>query len=279
MATKFQIKRTSVSGRTPNTADPANTSYISAGELAVNLTDEKLFSSNGTVSFEVGSNLTSLAVTTVYANGATGTDGQVLSSNSSGGVYWANSLDSISTITTYTYSITSNTTVIEGADDNAAVLSYTAGRECVFLNGSKLILTDDFSETNSAAITLTSNAINGDVIEIVSISTTSFATDLTYPVDYSSSDTNILTIDSYNSSTYRTAKYLVQANTSDSFQSSEAVVIHDGTTAYIAEYGIAYSNGSLYTLSADINSGNVRLRATPTRSGTIFKSKRIILEV
>lgn len=62
MATKFQIKRTSVSGRTPNTADPANTSYIASGELAVNLTDQKLFSSNGTTAFEVGANLTNLVV-------------------------------------------------------------------------------------------------------------------------------------------------------------------------------------------------------------------------
>jgi hypothetical protein len=63
MANKFQIKRTSVSGRTPNTSNIANTAYLDAGELAVNLTDGKLFSSNGTVSFEVGANLVNLSVT------------------------------------------------------------------------------------------------------------------------------------------------------------------------------------------------------------------------
>ena len=72
---------------------------------------------------------------------------------------------------------------------------------------------------------------------------------------------------------------MVQANTVDSFHSSEAIVVHDGTTAYISEYGMVYSNGSLFTLSADINAGDVRLRVTPTRSGTTFKSKRIIIEV
>jgi hypothetical protein len=54
MATKFQIKRTSVAGRTPNTSNQANSSYIAAGELAVNLTDKKLYSSNGTYHFEIG---------------------------------------------------------------------------------------------------------------------------------------------------------------------------------------------------------------------------------
>jgi hypothetical protein len=63
MANKFQIKRTSVTGRTPNTTNVANTAYLDAGELAVNLTDGKLFSSNGTLPFEVGANLVNLSVT------------------------------------------------------------------------------------------------------------------------------------------------------------------------------------------------------------------------
>lgn len=62
MSNKLQIKRTSVSGRTPNTTNSSNTSYIDAGELAINLPDGKLFSSNGTVMFEVGANLSGISV-------------------------------------------------------------------------------------------------------------------------------------------------------------------------------------------------------------------------
>ncbi len=62
MANKLQIKRTTVSGRTPNTTNVANTQYIDTGELAINLPDGKLFSSNGTVAFEIGANLTLLSV-------------------------------------------------------------------------------------------------------------------------------------------------------------------------------------------------------------------------
>lgn len=62
MANKFQIKRTTTTGRTPNTTNAANSTYIAAGELAINLTDDKLFSSDGTNLIEVGSNLTSLSV-------------------------------------------------------------------------------------------------------------------------------------------------------------------------------------------------------------------------
>ena len=65
MPNKFQIKRTSVSGRVPNTTNSSNTTFIDAGELALNLADGKLFSSNGTSIIEFGTG------TPVYdANGA-----------------------------------------------------------------------------------------------------------------------------------------------------------------------------------------------------------------
>ena len=67
--TKFQFKRTTISGRLPNTTISANTSYIDAGEFAINLADGKVVSSNGTVTFEVGANLSSLNVATSIAVG------------------------------------------------------------------------------------------------------------------------------------------------------------------------------------------------------------------
>lgn len=53
---KFQIKRTSVSGRA------ANTSIIDVGELALNITDGIMYSTNGTNVFEIGGNVSSLTV-------------------------------------------------------------------------------------------------------------------------------------------------------------------------------------------------------------------------
>ena len=94
MANKFQTKRTTISGRTPNTTNSGNTHYIDTGELALNLTDGKLFSSNGSVSFEVGANLVNASVTNVLttkaisANGSNGTSGQVLTSNGTA-TYWS----------------------------------------------------------------------------------------------------------------------------------------------------------------------------------------------
>lgn len=62
MPNRFQLKRTTTTGLLPNVSNSSNTSYIAAGELAINLTDRKLLSSNGSATFEIGANLTNLAV-------------------------------------------------------------------------------------------------------------------------------------------------------------------------------------------------------------------------
>jgi len=86
---KFQIKRTGVSGRLPNTTDQGNSAFIDVGELAFNFSDGILYSSDGNNAIEVGANVTNQNITgTLTANGAVGDDGQVLTSNGSG-IHWA----------------------------------------------------------------------------------------------------------------------------------------------------------------------------------------------
>jgi hypothetical protein len=88
-----QVKRTSVTGRTPNTTNSGNAQYIAAGEFALNMSDGILYTSNGSTLITVGSNLVNQSVTgnltvkAVIANGSLGTAGQILASNSTG-VYW-----------------------------------------------------------------------------------------------------------------------------------------------------------------------------------------------
>lgn len=90
---RIQVKRTSVTGRTANTTDSGNSQYIYPGELALNMTDGIMFSSNDSVLITVGSNLVNqnvsgnLTVKAIIANGSLGTDGNVLVTNGSA-VYW-----------------------------------------------------------------------------------------------------------------------------------------------------------------------------------------------
>ena len=65
--TTFQLKRSAVAGKQPNT------STLSTGELAINTTDQKIYSSNGTAIFEPAANTATLyvgnsTVTAITAN-------------------------------------------------------------------------------------------------------------------------------------------------------------------------------------------------------------------
>ncbi len=93
------------------------------------------------------------------------------------------------------------------------------------------------------------------------------------------SSSSIANIDTFSASTYRSAKYFISAvNTADSrFELVEANITHDGTNAYLTTFGSTTSGSvGLGTYSADINSGNVRLRVIPITSDSIvFKFQRI----
>ena len=95
MATKFQVKRTSAAGRLPNTTNSSNASFIDVGELALNLTDGVMYSSDGSNLIVVGknqlvANIVNLGITGgIYANGSFGVQTYVLTSNGSNGVYWS----------------------------------------------------------------------------------------------------------------------------------------------------------------------------------------------
>jgi hypothetical protein len=281
MANKFQFKRTTVTGRTANTTDVANSAFIDKGEFAVNLTDRKVFSSDAANAiFEVGSNLSSLAVTTIVANGSSGTAGQVLTSSGSS-VYWGvggGGGNTYASIATYTYTIASNTTVITGADDNTDVLSYTAGLESVYLNGSKQVLTTDYLASNSGAITFTSNVFAADVVEIVSV-TPQLSVLVADSNTRTTNTTSNTTVDSFSAANYRSAKYYVQITSGTDYHVTEVLLIHDGTEVYITEYGTVYSNTSLGNVSANINTGYVELLVAPSNSTSTVKTRRLAIEV
>lgn len=68
--TRIQVKRTSTSGRTANVTTSGNSTYIAAGELALNMADGILYSSNGSSLIEIGANNTNIKSTgTITASG------------------------------------------------------------------------------------------------------------------------------------------------------------------------------------------------------------------
>jgi hypothetical protein len=94
-----------------------------------------------------------------------------------------------------------------------------------------------------------------------------FAIDLT--TSSASSNQIFHTLDS---TTYRSAKYLIQLKSGSSYQVEELLIIHDGTSAYITEYAVTRSGLNLSTFDADVSGGNLRLLVTPLNAVTTYKA-------
>lgn len=72
-------------------------------------------------------------------------------------------------------------------------------------------------------------------------------------------------LDVFSTSTWRSANYIITMNTTPSlYHTTQIVLLHDGTTAYITEYGTIFTSNNLATFDATIVSGNVRLNVIPS---------------
>ena len=82
------------------------------------------------------------------------------------------------------------------------------------------------------------------------------------------------TIDSYNITSYRTAKYIIQAVRSSDVQSSETLVTHNNSTALSTTYGVITIGNNLGNVSATIVGSNVEVQFTPTSANTYLTVSR-----
>ena len=90
----------------------------------------------------------------------------------------------------------------------------------------------------------------------------------------STSSTAVATIHSFAAASFRSARYTIQVtnSTDSSYHTTEVLMVHDGTDANIAEYGTIFTANAEAVFDADIDSGNVRLLATPaTADSMTFK--------
>lgn len=94
MASVIKIKRTSVSGNLPTTDN------LATGELALNIPDKRLYTSNSTSVLEIGSNPSALSVNSAYSFPVSdGTNGQILKTDGSGNLSFGTVTNSSHTVT------------------------------------------------------------------------------------------------------------------------------------------------------------------------------------
>jgi hypothetical protein len=82
-------------------------------------------------------------------------------------------------------------------------------------------------------------------------------------------------LDTFDITVYRSTRYVmsISDSTNSRYEILEAIVTHDGSTAYVSKYGSTTNyTSSLLTLTADVSGGNVRLMAMPISSdSTVIK--------
>ena len=272
MATVINFKRSSTQNAVPATSD------LTLGELAVNTYHGRMYTekNDGSAAIvEIGTNPTSLTINDAFALPTSdGSSNQVLQTNGSGTVSWASQASS--GISIFTYSIGGTTTSITGNDDSSNSLLYTAGSEQVFLNGVKLIDGGtDYTATNSTTITLEENTISGDVVEVVAITAAANLVQGYYTASVLTATTADQVLSS-NAIANKGIKYVINAtHASAGTHAAEVLLINDGSNAYFVQYGDVYSNASLFSLTADIDSGNMRLLVTPANTNTTIDTFQI----
>ena len=269
MATVINFKRSSTQNAVPTTGD------LSLGEVAINTYHGRMYTekNDGSAAIsEIGSNPKTLSVNDAYAfPSSDGTSNQVLSTNGSGTLSFSDQPSS--GVVTFTYTIGSTTTVISGNDDDSNALSYQAGSEQVYLNGVKLIAGGiDYATTNSSTITLQANALSGDVLEIVAITSAANLVQGFFTASVLTATTANQVLSS-NAVAIKAVKYVINAtHASAGTHASEVLLINNGSSAYFVQYGDVYSTASLFTLSADVDSGNMRLLVTPANTCLLYTS-------
>ena len=271
MATVIQFKRSSTQNDVPATSD------LALGEVAINTYHGRMYTekNDGSAAIvEIGSNPASLTINdAITFPTSDGSANQVLQTDGSGTLSFATLGGS--GISIFKYTITSNTTSITGNDDDSNSLSYTVGSEQVFLNGVKLVDGGtDYTATNSTTITLAQNAINGDVVEVVAVTAADLVQGFFTQSTFSATTANQVL--SSNAVANKAIKYVINAtHASAGTHAAEVLLINDGSNAYFVQYGDVYSNSSLFSLSADVNSGNMRLLVTPANTNTTIDTFQI----
>jgi glycogen debranching enzyme len=97
---------------------------------------------------------------------------------------------------------------------------------------------------------------------------------------HTTSNTNTVVVDTFSTTSYRTAKYTMQLTSGVNHHSEEISIIHNGLTAKIVEYGVIYSDSvSLGSFDVNVNGTTLELTFTPLNNDTVLKFDRTLISV
>jgi len=237
---------------TPNGSSQPNTLYITA---------------NSTVSqTQVTSVVTNITSTNTSISGTNLAISSTNTNITSSGL-GVTSISTFSGNTSFKYS----TDTVLSISSNSSLYQLTANVGNLHITGTTSNLVATYVGINSQRAVISGNT-EVSALKVDAISYTDTTT-------YTTSGTSAETVDSFALATFRSAEYTVSITSGSSYQSSKLLVLHDGTTASVTEFGTLRTGSNLITFDADISGSNVRLRGTSTSSGTVINIHRVAMYV
>ena len=284
-----------------------NATNMSSGTLPDARLSAAVVNTSGTFAFSgVHTHNANIAIATnsaIIANGSPGLSGQVLTSNGSV-TYWV-SLGSLTTnvasqyawtntqsfSNTITFSgpvVLSSTIAANGAANTgtAGYVLYSGGAGQPVYWGAATPSTNvnaQFAWTNTQSFSNTITFTGPILASTVNASSANIVTtnSNTIVMGYATITSNTLTavtnaaqtLDTFAIASYRSVTYEISVNSNGQYyQTSTVKVMHDGSTAYLAEYGVITSNtSSVPSYSVSLGGGIVTFTVTPSLANSVFK--------
>jgi hypothetical protein len=234
-----------------------------------------LTSGNGFVNGHFGAN--TLVATNIRGGNVTTNSVLTFQTNTA---FSANVLISQQLIVTNSVSL-SNTLLVVGLANVSGGLNTTTANATTGINvGANVNVTTSQINVGNSSVNV---VVNSSMITVggsnVATITTLSSLGISNSVVFTGTSSQVL--DSQTLASTRSAEYLISANnnTANAYQVSKILVIHDGTTAYITEYGTMITNTSVIVISAGANATHMFVNCTPVSSNTTVKFTRFAIGV
>ena len=248
--------------------DVTITGDLSAIDITANSLTTNVISSNGSnadLSLQP-SGTGDVVVSSLRVNGTT------IDSADSTKVTFAEAVDVTGALTGTSASF-STTLAVTGATTISDALTATSiVSNTIASNGSNADITLDPEGTGKVTVNSQLNVASGIDIGLATIDDGTKST----------TSSSIDTLDTFVLATHRSAEYTVSMadSTNSRFGLAKLYVTHDGSNAYINSQGISSTGSDMATFTADIDSGNVRIRMVPISADSVtYKFTKTLIEV
>jgi hypothetical protein len=175
-----------------------------------------------------------------------------------------------------------STNALAQENNDLVANNYSKSTGTLFLNDPTLGLqvgTNAIIQNNllvNSANVLSNIQVGGDLYvtgKIIGGEESSFSNTITL-----TSNTQV-SIDSFDATQYRSAKYITQMTSDTSYHIIELLVLHDGANVSMAQYGEITTSSSLGTFDSSITSGTLNLLFTPSNQNTTINLVRTNIKI